>query len=82
MAASTWHGVTPVVHLSESRRAEQQDDKIKEQAHSDYIYKPVDNYGVKYDMMLECKKKELALLRYRDILQTGEYSGTEEKTYC
>jgi len=82
MAASTWHGVTPVVHLSESRRAEQQDDKIKEQAHSDYIYKPVDNYGVKYDMMLESKKKELALLRYRDILQTGEHSGTEEKTYC
>jgi UV DNA damage endonuclease len=82
LAASTWYGVTPVVHLSESRRAEQKDEKIKEQAHSDYIYNPVDNYGVKYDMMLECKKKELALLKYRDILELGEDSGTEEKTRC
>ena len=72
LAASTWHGVTPVVHLSESRREEQRDNKIKEQAHSDYIYKPVDNYGVKYDMMLECKMKEVALLKYRSILENEE----------
>ena len=36
--------------------------------------------SVKYDMMLECKKKELALLKYRSILKIGEYNGTEEKT--
>jgi len=71
MAASTWNGVKPVVHLSESRRDEQGDDKIKPQAHSDYIYNPVDNYGINYDMMLECKKKELGLVRYRDILLGG-----------
>ena len=57
--------------------------KIKEQAHSDYIYKPVDNYGVNYDMMLECKKKELALLKYRAILNMETMtSGSEEKAYC
>lgn len=71
MAASTWNGIKPVVHLSESRRDEQGDDKIKPQAHSDYIYNPVNNYGVDYDMMLECKKKELGLIRYRDILLGG-----------
>ena len=71
LAASTWNGVKPVVHLSESRRDEQGDDKIKPQAHSDYIYNPVNNYGVDYDMMLECKKKELGLVRYRDILLGG-----------
>lgn len=79
LAASTWSGITPVVHLSESRRKEQGDSKIKEQAHSDYIYNPVDNHGVKYDMMLECKMKELALIKYRNILE-GEENGTEEKT--
>jgi len=71
LAASTWNGVKPVVHLSESRREEQGDSKIRPQAHSDYIYNPVDNYGVDYDMMLECKKKELGLVRYRDILLGG-----------
>lgn len=70
MAASTWpDGIKPVVHLSESRRAEKNDDKIKAQAHSDYVLRPVKNYGVDYDMMLECKMKEVALLKYRDILK-------------
>ena len=83
LAASTWHGIKPVVHLSESRRAEQKDEKIRVQAHSDYIYKPVDNYGVDYDMMLECKKKELGLLRYRAILNMeAQIYGSEEEAYC
>ena len=72
MAASTWPDVKPVVHLSESRRAEQGDQKIRPQAHSDYILSPVDNYGHDYDMMLECKKKELALIKYRSILEQKE----------
>lgn len=68
LAVSTWKSAKPVVHLSESRREEQGDAKIKEQAHSDYVYTPVDNYGCDYDMMIEAKAKELSLLRYRDIL--------------
>ena len=70
MAASTWPaGIRPVVHLSESRREEQGDEKIRAQAHSDWIYNPVPRHGVQYDMMLECKMKEQALIRYRKILQ-------------
>ncbi len=68
LAASTWSGITPVVHLSESRAEEQNDPKIRPQAHSDWIKKAVNNYGIKYDMMLECKKKELALLEYRKVI--------------
>ena len=69
MAASTWpSNVKPVVHLSESRRKEQGDQKIRPQAHSDYVYDPVDSYGCDYDMMIESKAKELSLLHYRDIL--------------
>ena len=82
LAASTWEGITPVVHLSESRREEKGDVKIREQAHSDYIYKPVDNYGVKYDMMLECKMKERALLRYKKILEIGEANGEQKEACC
>ncbi len=32
----------------------------------------VKNYDVQYDMMLECKMKEIALLKYRSILENGE----------
>jgi UV DNA damage endonuclease len=66
LAASTWPPwVKPVVHVSESRAIEQGDPKIRKQAHSDYIKKPVESYGQSHDIMLECKKKELALLKLR-----------------
>ena len=67
LAASTWpEGIDPVVHVSESRAAEQGDPKIRPQAHSDFIERQVDSYGQRHDIMLECKKKELALLRLRE----------------
>jgi len=69
LAASTWpSGITPVVHVSESRAIEQGDPKIRKQAHSDFIQRPVDNHGQRHDIMLECKKKEKALLRLRSQL--------------
>ena len=65
MAASTWPDARPVVHVSESRAEEQGDPTIRPQAHSDFIKAPVDSHGHQVDIMLECKKKELALLRLR-----------------
>ena len=66
LAASTWPApIIPVVHVSESRAIEQGDSKIRPQAHSDFIKEQVDSYGQAHDIMLECKKKELALLRLR-----------------
>ncbi len=68
LAASTWpEGIDPVVHVSESRAAEQSDPKIRPQAHSDFIERQVDSHGQRHDIMLECKKKELALLRLRSL---------------
>ena len=68
LAASTWpEGIAPVVHVSESRAVEQGDPKIRPQAHSDFIERPVDSYGQRHDIMLECKKKELGLLKLREI---------------
>jgi UV DNA damage endonuclease len=63
----TWGEVTPVCHLSESRREEQQNDCLP-QAHSDYVYKPIDTCGHEFDLMIEAKAKELALLKYREII--------------
>ena len=67
LAASTWGDIVPVVHYSESRRDEKGDDTIKPQAHSDYIYDKIDTYGVKLDVMVEAKMKELTVLRYKEL---------------
>ncbi len=67
VAISTWNNITPVVHYSESRNIEQEDNKIRPQAHSDYVYDYIDTYGNRVDIMVEAKAKELAVLKYKEI---------------
>ena len=68
LAISTWpEGITPATHYSESRREEQGDDTIRVQAHSDYIYDKIDTYGNDIDIMVEAKRKELAVKKYLEI---------------
>ena len=67
MAISTWGDIKPVVHYSESRNIEQEDDKIRPQAHSDYVYDYIDTYGNEVDIMVEAKAKELAVLKYKEL---------------
>ena len=73
MALSTWpQMIIPVVHYAESRSVEYDNPKIKPQAHSDYVVNEFNDYGHCIDVMIEAKHKELALLRYRDILNQKE----------
>ena len=73
MAQSTWPKmIIPVVHYAESRSVEYNNPKIKPQAHSDYVINEFNDYGHCIDVMIEAKHKELALLRYRDILNQKE----------
>ena len=68
LAISTWpDDVVPVVHYSESRSIEQEDPKLKPQAHSDYVYDYIDTYGNKVDVMVEAKAKELAVKKYKEL---------------
>ena len=68
LAISTWpDDITPVVHYSESRCDEQNNYRIKPQAHSDRIVHPFDDYGHKLDVMIEAKHKEIALIEYRKL---------------
>ena len=46
-------------------------DKIRAQAHSDYIRDHINHYGNRIDVMVEAKAKELAILKYQDIYQKG-----------
>jgi len=68
MAISTWpDGIVPAVHYSESRSKEQLDESIRPQAHSDYVYDYIDNYGHNIDIMIEAKHKELAVQKYKEL---------------
>jgi UV DNA damage endonuclease len=60
LAVSTWpEGIVPAVHYSESA------DGRKPQAHSDYIFERIDTYGIDVAIMVEAKKKDLTILKYK-----------------
>jgi len=68
LAISTWpKGITPIVHYSESKSLHENNDKLKPQAHSDYINKLPDTYGNQVDIMVESKAKELAILPFLNV---------------
>lgn len=59
MAISTWpQSIKPIVHVSEPR-----DDK-NFRAHHDYVVNEINTYGYDFDIMMEAKAKELAVLEY------------------
>ena len=62
LAMSTWGDYKPLVHYSESRQLEQ--EGVKAQAHSDYIYSEINTYGHSLDIEVEAKMKELTVLNY------------------
>jgi len=64
LAVSTWGDIKPVVHYSESKSLHENNDKIKPQAHSDYISSVPNTYGLDVDVMVEAKAKELSILEY------------------
>ena len=64
LSVSTWGNITPVIHYSESRSLEKNDESIKPHAHSDYVYDFINTYNHKLDVMIEAKHKELAVLKY------------------
>jgi len=68
LALSTWGQTKPVVHYSQSRCEEHNDNKIRENAHSDSYWTPFNPHGFIFDCMLEAKHKEQALFKMRQLL--------------
>ena len=68
LALSTWGETKPVVHYSQSRCEEHNDNKIRENAHSDSYWTPFNPHGFVFDCMLEAKHKEQALFKMRQLL--------------
>lgn len=70
LAHSTWN-VKPITHMSSPKTLE--DTSGKNTAHADYIYEEIKTYGLEFDTELECKQKDLALIKYRS--QFGVLKG-------
>ena len=67
LAATTWpDGIKQEVHYSESKALHENNPKEKPQAHSLYINELPNTYGLDIDVMVECKAKELAILKIRN----------------
>ncbi len=65
LALSTWPSdIVPITHYSSSKSKET-GEKVRPQAHSNFILEKINSYSQDIDIMLECKAKEQALLKYR-----------------
>ncbi len=62
LALSTWQ-TRPLTHMSSSKKIE--DEKAVAIAHADYIYERIETFGLDFDIEIEAKAKELAVLKYR-----------------
>jgi UV DNA damage endonuclease len=64
LCISTWPvGITALTHFSDSRKLFE-DSSAKEVAHSDWIWSKIETYGKVFDLELEVKMKDLALIKY------------------
>ncbi len=64
LALSTWK-VKPLTHMSSSKQLE--DSKAKNTAHADYIYESIQTFGQDFDIEIEAKAKDLAVVKYREL---------------
>lgn len=67
LAVSTWGNITPLFHYSESKNLNE-NVSGNPRAHADYVFKKIDDFGLTLHIDLECKKKELALFKYLEIV--------------
>jgi len=71
LAASTWHGFTPLQHYSSSKFL-YEDSSVIPRSHADYVYEVIPDFGFEVDVEIEAKAKDLAVLRYREGAELRE----------
>lgn len=62
LAFSTWNGVKPLIHMSSSRKIE--DESSVATAHADLIYEKIETFGLDFDVEIEAKLKDIAVFEY------------------
>ncbi len=64
LALSTWAGIRPLTHMSSPKTHE--DQKGRATAHADYIYERIETFDLEFDVEIEAKAKDLAVIKYRE----------------
>jgi len=64
LASTTWGDVKQLVHFSSCKTIHEDASQTNKRAHADYIYDFINDYGLKLDVEIEAKAKELATLKY------------------
>ena len=62
LGLSTWT-TKPLCHHSSSKKLHE-DEKVILSAHADFLYESFDSCGFELDIELECKQKDIALVKY------------------
>jgi len=62
LGLSTWK-TKPLCHHSSSKKLHE-DEKAILSAHADFLYESFDSCGFELDIELECKQKDVALVKY------------------
>jgi len=64
LASTTWpKGILQLTHYSSSKKINEDSTSIQT-AHAEYIYETINMYGMKFDIEVEAKAKEKAILSY------------------
>jgi UV DNA damage endonuclease len=70
LAAETWPaGIRQLCHYSSAKKLHE-DASVIMRAHADYVYEPIEDYGMDLDIEIEAKAKELAVQQYLKQFQT------------
>jgi len=71
LASTTWPShIRQLTHYSSCRKTFEEPSQ-KAQAHADYIYEIINDYGLDLDIEIEAKMKELSVIKYREDLENG-----------
>jgi len=73
------HGITDINEWPTFAKKKKEIDRLRLQAHSDYIVEKINTYDMPIDIVIEAKAKELAVLKYRDIYV---YNRNKEKVFA
>jgi UV DNA damage endonuclease len=64
LAYSTWSPHRPLTHYSSCKRTFE-DSSVIARSHAEFIYEVINTYGHNFDIEIEAKAKDLAVIKYR-----------------
>lgn len=82
LAASTWGDYIPLTHYSSCKKTFE-DPSVIARSHADFVYEKINTHNLTFDIEIEAKAKDLAVLKYRQNHETllENYLEFDDKRY-